>query len=333
MGSEVFSWVIRSVAGQPKATTLPWHAPGSVRISEVFTSWAVDPLPSALSRIAGPWAVAVPGPDDDVFLVCDPVGVQPLYWSRTLDGGLVAASWLESVVTSPGVDATRDAEGLLLTQGCGMYHPDFQHRTAFRSIFRLPGGTALRIRDDGSTSVVRYWDPAELPGPDDSLSLDDCVELTRERLELAVRNLTPRSGLVAAHVSGGLDSSAVASLANRVLLESRTHLECGFSWSPSGSDRPWPRGDERHLVDAVSAHIDRPVHMVPGDESAWFWDRDPALYPDSTHFREAAILPSARKHGIETLMSGWGGDRTPELQRLRHSPGLGPARPVGQRLA
>ena len=35
----------------------------------------------------------------------------------------------------------------------------------------------------------KYWFPDQLPGPDESLTLDDCAELLRERIDAAVRRL------------------------------------------------------------------------------------------------------------------------------------------------
>ena len=157
--------------------------------------------------------------------------------------------------------------------------------------------------------LEQYWDPRNLPGPDRSLTLDDAADLLRERIDTAVRRLTPTDTPSGAHVSGGLDCTSVACRANQVLGESGGSLVAGYSWAPDERDVPRFDGDERSLIDDVAAQESLAIRMVTQDESGdWFFELDRDRYPQTTHASERFVLPQARADGVRVMLSGWGGD-------------------------
>ncbi len=180
----------------------------------------------------------------------------------------------------------------------------------YRAIRKIPWGRALRIGDDGTIRLQQYWFPEHLPGPDESLSLSDCGELLRERIDAAVRRLTPLDVPVGAHVSGGLDCSAVACRAHEHLRSAgRGGLVAGYSWAPSEQHVPRFPGDERDILDDIAAAQGFPIRLVHPDESGdWWHSLDGNDYPQSTHMRERFTLPQASADGVRVLLSGWGGD-------------------------
>lgn len=287
-----------------------WAADGSLAVDAVAQGWTRGRL-SALRRVAGPWAVAVWDPDShETLLVADPMGLLPLFWASTAEGILVADSWLARLVDRHDVDEALDYEGILLDQGGGFLRgPSVAHRTGFVAVSRVPGGRALRIRPDGSTRLETYWNPRDLPGPDESLTLTDCAELLRERVDAGVRRLTPYDVPVGSHVSGGLDCTTVACVANRVLGEAGSGLVAGYSWAPGVDVVPRFPGDERGLLADVQREQGFPVHTVDSEaDGEWFWNLDPVRYPDANHARECLVLSQARAGGVRVLLSGWGGD-------------------------
>ena len=148
----------------------------------------------------------------------------------------------------------------------------------------------------------KYWFPDQLPGPDESLTLDDCAELLRERIDAAVRRLTPTDRVVGAHVSGGLDCTAVACHANHVLAESGGGLVAGYSLGPSEAHVPRFEGEERAILDDVAAQEGFPIRLVHPDESGdWYFLRDINRYPQSTHIRERWVLPMAAADGVQVM--------------------------------
>lgn len=300
----------RSSASRRPGQSLLWAAPGSLSTDQVADAFEAGGVP-ALARVAGPWAVVLRDqPTGDVVVACDPVGVQPLFWACTRGGSIVVSSWLASLAQRDDVDDALDYDGVVMSEAHGCHGPESLAYTRFKAIRKVPWGRALRIRPDRTLTTTQYWFPEDLPGPDTSLSLDDCAALLRERIDTAVRRLTATDVPVASHVSGGLDCSAIACRADEVLREGGyAGLVAGYSWSPSVEHVPRFEGDERSILDAISAARGFPIRLLHPDESGDWWIlRDPNVYPQSTHVRERWTLPQAAADGVRVLLSGWGGD-------------------------
>ena len=131
----------------------------------------------------------------------------------------------------------------------------------------------------------------------------------RQEIERSTRRRIPGHGLVAAHLSGGLDSSAVVVFAASVLAESHRPLEAiSFSAPPDtqiGGSFPVD-------ADVIAAVCDRTGVVVHHPEVALLsFEHTLALaapgmmpppYSTSTVHRWAA------ERGMRTILSGWGGD-------------------------
>lgn len=289
---------------------LLWAAPGSMVVSLVAAAWSASTSLADLGRISGPWGVVLWNPDRGSYLVVsDPVGVQPLFCARTTSGRVAVASQLAALVDRPDVDDTLDEDGVLL-ELLRVFSPEVAHRTPFAAVRRVPWGSALEVRPDGTWHPVRYWDPTVLPGPDHTLSLDDCGELLRERIDAAVARALPEDAAgVGAHVSSGLDCTTLACRANQVLTRRGSALVAGYSWAPDDTIVARRHHDERNLIDDVRAQEGFEIRYI-SDVGAgqWFNELDPCRYPQSTHARERHILPAARADDVTVLLSGWGGD-------------------------
>ena len=134
-------------------------------------------------------------------------------------------------------------------------------RTIFRNIQSLPPGCALSIHRD-KKKLWRYWQTDHLP----ELSLgspEEYLDCFREKFDQAVRSRLRTRGGAGAHLSGGLDSSAVAATAARLLAAEGRELTC-FTAVP------------------------RPDFQSPAS-STHFYDEGPAaaevaaLYPNMSH--------------------------------------------------
>ncbi len=282
-----------------------WTAPGSVGVEELQASWPQGV--SALRSHRGPLAAVLVDRDGSTVLTTDPLGTLSLHWARNATGRIVVDTSISRIVDRPDVDDRLDLEGVAIAAMPGLRGTGGADRTAFREVRAVPPGTAVRFRPDGTWTHERYWSPELVDGPDERMSFGDCVEALREAIDAAVRRVVGDAPL-GAHVSGGLDCTAVACRAQMVLAEQGRSLVAGYSWAPSEDEVPRFAGDERDLLDDVERATGVPVRRLEVRDTDWWHQRDPNRYPASTHGSERHVVQSAHDDGVEVMLSGWGGD-------------------------
>ncbi len=161
--------------------------------------------PAALDRMRGMFAYGLWDEQTDVLhLARDRFGIKPLYYT-VADGVLYFASEAKALLPFVASIET-DIEGLkdyLAFQFC------LAGKTLFKGINELLPGHRLELKR-GSVTVSRYWDVFyELDYNHTERHFAERVEeLLHESARLHLRSDVP----VAAYLSGGLDSSTVASL-------------------------------------------------------------------------------------------------------------------------
>jgi len=108
-----------------------------------------------------------------------------------------------------------------------------------------------------------------------------------------------------AHVSGGLDSGIVATLARKIYKDQGTFY--GFSWSPKDYDPGEMGYDERNLI--------RSTCTLARIEPVYSEARPDDLVSDLTGdaggpwlFYERGTEEQAARYGVNLILSGWGGD-------------------------
>jgi len=166
-----------------------------------------------LERLEGMYAFAAYDARRRVLLLArDRMGEKPLVWFETR-GRIVFASEMRALAVHP--DAPRDVD----PDAIALY---LQHRfvpaprTAIRGIRRLPPGCALRFRD-GRAAIEPYASlpvPGEVGLPGQATRAEAAAEV-RRLLEEAVASRLEAEVPVGVFLSGGLDSSAIATLAAR----------------------------------------------------------------------------------------------------------------------
>ena len=171
-------------------------------ILAAYRRWGED----CLNHLRGMFAFAIWDPDDgSLFCARDRFGMKPFYYT-VVDGRLHFASEAKALLPFlPAVET--DPAGLrdyLTFQFC------LDGKTLFTGISELPPGHKLRIRG-GQVQVSRYWDVYY--NLDFSRSSRYYEERLRELLSDSVRVHLRADVPVGAYLSGGLDSSIVASLA------------------------------------------------------------------------------------------------------------------------
>lgn len=171
---------------------------------------------ACVERFDGMYAFAVLEPRR-LVVARDPFGIKPLFRALRPDGRLVTfASEVSALLASPFVPEGFDRSSLLEASVLGYPLGD---KTFWAGIERVAPGTVMEIRhDDGRlrTSLLHRSKPVpqapvEDPGPIPQGTLERCEEHLSEQVRLQCIADHP----VGVLLSGGLDSSIIATLARR----------------------------------------------------------------------------------------------------------------------
>ena len=234
--------------------------------------------------------------EQTLFAARDRFGIKPFYYA-VQDGVFVFGSEIKALLTTPHVRPEVDTEALsdyLTFQFC------LGDKTLFRGVKKLEPGHTLRVGPSGVTTRL-YW------------KIDFTVDRTRETehiaqlsdlLKDAVRLQLRADVPVGAHLSGGLDSTAVTCLAS-ALSASPIHTFSGGFRETGYDETPYARiaSEFAHTVQhEVFATADQFVDSLPTlvyhmDEPA----AGPGLFP------QYFVSKLASEH-VKVVMGGQGGD-------------------------
>lgn len=191
--------------------------------------------------------------------------------------------------------------------------------TLYQGVHRLRTGHSLTLGRDG-LKVRQFWQPdlkRELRFPRD----EDYIAALDELFERVVRDNLRSATPVGAMMSGGLDSSAVAVTAARLLKPRGERLTVFTEVPRAGFEGPVPKGryaDETPFVQAIAGMYDNlDLVLVRTDGRTYLDDIDRAFLHLEMPFRNTsnrvwieAILQEARGRGIRVVLGGGGGNLT-----------------------
>ena len=262
--------------------------------------------PACLDRLLGMFAFLIwDARERTLFAARDRFGVKPLYLHARPDGSLLLASEIKALHAA-GVSADPDAAAwaTYLAYGLKDHRPE---RTFWAGVQALPPGCLLRWRE-GDWSVSRWYDLAERVGSGLDLRSDETViEEYRGLLEDSVR-LRFRSDVpVGINLSGGLDSSTLLGLVQRVQgPESDVQAFTFVTGDPAYDELPWV---EQMLARTCHPLVVCPLSPgeVPGlaESVARFEDEPFGGLPTLAYAR---LFERAREAGVVVLLDGQGMD-------------------------
>jgi asparagine synthase (glutamine-hydrolysing) len=232
-------------------------------------------------------------------------GEKPLYYSAPGDGSIAFASEITALAKFPGLDLELDRQAI-------WDFPTFlwipEPATVYRHILALPRGHIL-VADDRGTRLQAYrnrFNREPLPGHDAAT----VVAETRRVVEEAVKSRLLSDVPVGSFLSGGLDSSIVATIAAREL-DTLDTFSVGFE---DVADPQHGRADESAAAQATAHRIGsrhHAIHVTAGSfrrELERFCRHGDQPFAVSSGLGILAVAKAAREHGIKVLLSGDGAD-------------------------
>lgn len=274
---------------------------------EAWAEWGT----AAIERLNGMFAFAMADVQTGkLWLVRDRFGVKPLHYALRSDGELFFAS--SATVIARSFELAPNPEYL----GDGiqwLIYEDGSPRTQYVGLNSVEAGTYLEcevIRGEVKHQVSRYYHLAkrveervqELNGSGEQ----ELIRLTEDTLRHAVKIRLRSDVPVGVSLSGGMDSSLVASLAK---LEGGDIVGVSFG-NPDRHDTEGPR------VREIEKHLGMKIEYVwpePPEMEAAAWETleaQEAPYPSLSVPAQFMVFNMARRTGLKVMLGGQGADET-----------------------
>ena len=262
-----------------------------------------------------------------LVLARDPLGIKPLYYTRTADGLFLFASEIRALLTWPGVRVAIEPDALWDYLG-HRYVPG--PRTIFQGISKLPPGHIAVVEGD-SVAVRQYWD---VPLDGESWSEHQCVSTFRDLVTDSVRRELVSDVPLGVFLSGGLDSSVVTAVAASILDEPVRTFCVGYRSALGVNERPYAR---------IAAERFKTQHREVEIGMDEFW----RLLPEAVASMEEPVMEApavsllqlsrfTRQH-VTVVLSGEGADENlagysvyRRMLRTRHFGWLPPLGPLAK---
>lgn len=274
--------------------------------------WGVDALPRLIGAFALGWWDET---TRRLVLAVDATGGRAIF-AHDADGTVRFATRPMAVLGFPEVERRIDEASMAhLLLG----RPMPTGATPFSGVYRLPPA-GLLIWQDGKSTVRRYW------RPDTSTRIGyrdprDYVAAGREMLDRLVAPSLRAIGPVACQLSGGLDSSAIATTAARLLSPDRliTLTAVPNPTAPLPAERPRAFYDESSLARASESLYPNiePHHLPAGDITHGEEEGDRLFWALGLPVRNFLNLGSweplysrARELGASVILTGTAGNCT-----------------------
>ena len=259
----------------------------------VYDRWGID----GLVHLIGDWSIVIQDQTNRaMILASDFAGVRPLYYSVQKEH-VFWSDRLQSIVDTTGITELDEQYmgAFLLYGGC-------PNRTPYKGIYSVPAGHAVHVSSAG-TKISRFW---SLPVRDEVRYRNQhrYEEHLRALFQEAVSVRLQTESPVLAELSGGLDSSSVVSMANRLMrsdaVPARSLTGVSYVWKDSL--------DEPFIHEMESFCGIKSIHISTGD-APLISKRDVGnAQPEMRQPLWRAVASLSRQLGAAVLLTGQNGD-------------------------
>jgi len=246
----------------------------------------------------------------------DRFGVKPLYYWISPSGDIAFGSEIKQFTVLPGWKPQMNGQRVYDFLAWGIL--DHTDETMFDGVYQLPPGHCVQLDIESHSSVstiaavgrlpIRCWWKLK-PQPFKGTLADAAREFTRlltDSVRLRLRADVP----VGSCLSGGLDSSSIVCIMNRLLRNQGAH-ELQKTFSACADVK---RFDEREFIDEVVRHMDvKPYYVYPSldalfetqDDITWHQDEP---FGSTSIYAQWNVFKLAADNGVKVMLDGQGAD-------------------------
>ncbi len=269
-------------------------------------------------KLIGEWSFAAWYEKHRKFtLATSPTTYNTLYYAYR-DNTLLFSNDCKGLDVAPLAPLTLDQRSFVY----GMLRTGNHIETAsiFSHVQKLPSAHYLEISNGSALKLTQYWGLDDIE-PLDFKSTDICTEAFMEVFTQAVQARLRSYRPVAAFISGGLDSSAVVSVAAELLKQQNLQLEAFHSaplYKPDSFNAQTIRPDETDLVKQIETLIpDLKIHIelcenqspIRAIKTLLPWLNEVPLCPANAYWI-LSILQTMQEKGYGTALTGFSGNAT-----------------------
>lgn len=234
-----------------------------------------------------------------MFLVRDRLGIKPLYYTKTSDG-IVFASEIKALFKSKKVKAVLAQQHLAEYFSFGYLTNE---NTMFESVHKLLPGQSMVFENGGEGRLQQYWS-VDYNNQQQNLDENEVTERLKEMFHTSVDMRMMSDVPLGMFLSGGFDSSAIASIMSRLSSQKLKAFTIGFDdkyYSEAGYAKLVA---DRYGMDLHEVKIG-PEDFVNSIENL-IWHNDlPIHFPASVALY--FVSKEARKH-VKVVLTGEGSD-------------------------
>ncbi len=268
--------------------------------TEVLLNLFIEEGKECLNKLNGMFAFAIwDSVEKKLFVARDRLGIKPLYWYRD-ENTFLFASEIKAFFRFPNLKAAVNVDGLqdyLSFQFC------LGEKTMFENIYKVSPGWWMEIAQNGQLQTACYWD---LNFQVDTTHSEEYFkqtlsDLLQDSISLRLRSDVP----LGSHLSGGLDSSVVASLAANNLQQPIHTFSGGFKEGSLFDETRYARivAEHNHTMHHETFPSAQDfVELLP---SIIYHMDEPAAGPGI--FPQLMVAKMASEH-VKVVLGGQGGD-------------------------
>lgn len=268
---------------------------------------------ACLERFNGMWAFALwDARQHQLFCARDRFGIKPFYY-HWHEECFAFASEIKALLTSINLPRIPHLPSIFDFLAYGL--TDHGSDTFFEGVQQLLPAHYIVIQDNGDFRLQRYWDldpENKIHEPSDEAYSRCFYELFEDAVRLHLRS----DVAVGTCLSGGLDSSSIVCVANKLLLEQ--HVIPGElvgqqqkTFSACFDD---PAIDERSYMQAVLRATGAEQNFIFPSDAKLQVDLDRLLWHQeqpfggSSIFAQWCVMERVAERGVRVLLDGQGGD-------------------------
>lgn len=263
-----------------------------------------------LQKFNGMFAFAIwDSRNNQLFCARDRFGIKPFYYFYKNDRFLFSSE-IKAILEDPIIH--REVNDRIVYDFLKHGILDHSTETFFCDIMQLAPAHCLILRQD-RLSVTKYWDidtENELNGKSDEFYAQGFLDLFEDSVKIHLRSDVP----IGTCLSGGLDSSSIVCVANRLMFPENHSDNVGERQKTFSSCFDDLRFDERKYIYPVLEKTAAESNFVfPKVEELlrdieliiWHLDEPPHVM---TIFAQWNVMRLAKERGVIVLLDGQGGD-------------------------